>query len=59
MELWESYERVGRKIEGHEEDRDSTERPTESTDLDPWGLQETESQTKEQAWAGPSLPVHI
>jgi hypothetical protein len=29
--------------------RDSTGRPTESTNLDPWGLLETKSPTKEQA----------
>jgi hypothetical protein len=30
-------------------------RPTESTNLDPWSLSETEPPTKEQSWAGPSL----
>ena len=49
MELGKSWGRVGGKTEGHEEDRDSTGRPTESTNLDPWGLPETE-----RAWAGPS-----
>ena len=49
MELRESCGRVGRRIEGPKEDRDSTGRPTESTNLDPWGLPETE-----RAWAGPS-----
>jgi hypothetical protein len=29
MELWESYGRVGGRIEGPEEDRDSTGRPTD------------------------------
>jgi hypothetical protein len=38
MELRESYGRVGRRIEGSEEDRDSTGRPTESINMDPWGL---------------------
>ena len=28
-----------------------TKTPTESTNLDPWGLPETELPTKEQAWA--------
>jgi hypothetical protein len=46
MELGEFYRRVGRKIEGPEEDRDSTGRPTELTNLDPWGLPETESSAK-------------
>jgi hypothetical protein len=47
MELGESCERVGRKIEEPKEDRDSTRRPTEATNLDPWGLPETETFTKE------------
>jgi hypothetical protein len=41
---WGSFmERCGRKIEEPEEDRDSTGRPTKSTNLDPWGLSEIES----------------
>ena len=32
---WGVLERVGRKIEAPEEDRDSTERSTESINLDP------------------------
>jgi hypothetical protein len=35
MELGDSYRRVGRKIEGPIEDRDSIGRPTELTNLDP------------------------
>jgi hypothetical protein len=46
MELRESYGRVGRKTRGPEEDRDCTARPTESTNLDPGRLPETESPTK-------------
>jgi hypothetical protein len=34
LELRESYRRVGRKIEGLEENRDSAGRPTESTNLE-------------------------
>jgi hypothetical protein len=56
MELWESYGRVGRKTEGPEEDMDSTETPTESTNLDHWELPETESPTKEYVQAGPTPP---
>ena len=37
MELRECYGRVRVRTEGPEEDRDSTGRPTESTNLDPWG----------------------
>ena len=51
--LGKSYGRLGRRIEGPKEDKDSTERPTESTNLVLRGLPETESPTKEQAWAGP------
>ena len=46
MELRESYGRVGRRTEGPKGDRDSTGRPTVSTNLDPWGLPDTESQPK-------------
>jgi hypothetical protein len=47
MELTKSYGRVGRMIEGPEEDSDSTGRPTESTILDSLELPETESPTEE------------
>ena len=59
MELGESCGRVERRIEGPKEDRDSTERPTESTNLGPWKLPKTESQTKEKTLAGPRSPEHI
>jgi hypothetical protein len=36
MELRESYRRVGRKIEGLKEDRESTGRSTKSNNLDPF-----------------------
>ena len=55
----ESNRRVGRMIEGLEEDRDSTGRPTQSTNLNPWGLPETGSPTKEQAQAEPRPPAHM
>jgi hypothetical protein len=42
MELGESYRKVAGKTEGLEEKRNSIiGRPTESTNLDPWGLSET------------------
>jgi hypothetical protein len=47
MELWDSYGRVGRRIEGPKKDRNSTRRPTESNNLDPWEFPETQSPTKE------------
>jgi hypothetical protein len=59
MEFQKSFGRVREKNDELEEDRKSTERPTESTNLDPLGLPETEPSTKEQAWAGPRSPVHM
>ena len=60
MDLQESCRRVGGRIEGPQEDSDSTGRPTKSTNLDPWGLPETEPPTKKQAWAGPRPPhTHV
>jgi hypothetical protein len=46
--LW----KIGRRIEGPEQDRNSTGRPTESTNLNPWQLSETEPPTEEQMTAG-------
>jgi hypothetical protein len=51
MELEESCGRVGR-IEGLDKDREFTERPTKSTNLNPWGLPETEPLTKEHTKNG-------
>lgn len=59
MKLRESYRRFGRKIEGLEENSDSTGQPTESTNMDAWGLPQTESPTKKQAQAGPRSPAHM
>lgn len=39
--------------------KDTTRRPTEPTNQDPWGLTETEPPTKEHAWAGPGPPTHM
>ena len=58
MELREAYGRFKRRIEGSKEYRDSTGRPTESTNLYLQGLPETEPPTKEQAQAG-LWPLHI
>jgi hypothetical protein len=49
MELRESCGRVGRRIDGPEEDGDSTGRPTESTNLEHWEFMETEPPNKEHA----------
>jgi hypothetical protein len=45
------------RIENPEGDRNSTGRPTKSTNLDPWGLSETEPSTKEHIQTGP-MPFH-
>jgi hypothetical protein len=37
MKLGDSYRRIGRRISGPEGDRNFTGRPTETTNLDPWG----------------------
>ena len=53
-----NVKRSWEKSEGQQDDSDSTGRPTESTNLDSWGLPETESMNKEQVWAGPRPPTH-
>ena len=45
-ELKESCGRVGDRIKGAGEVKDTTTRPTELTNLGPWGLIETEPPTK-------------
>jgi hypothetical protein len=35
----------------------TTRRPIATTNLGPWRLTETETPTKEHAWAGPRLPI--
>jgi hypothetical protein len=47
MELKESYGRVGGGLRDQKRIRDYTERPTKSTNLNPCGLPETESPSKE------------
>jgi hypothetical protein len=61
MELEKSCSRAGKRIEGPSGDKNSTRRPTESTNLDPWELPETESATKGHTWARPRppSPLHI
>ena len=59
VELREFCTRVGDRIEGAGGVKDPTRTPTESTNLDPWGLTETESPTKEHAGAGPRTLTHL
>jgi hypothetical protein len=54
-----SYRRVGEKIVGPGGDRNSTGRPTESTNLDSWGLTETKLPTKEYIEAGRRPTAHM
>jgi hypothetical protein len=42
MELWESYGRGRGRIKGLRRDRNTIGRPTVSTNLDPWGLSESQ-----------------
>lgn len=59
MELREAYGRVKRRIEGPKEYRDSTGRPTESTNLDPWGSQSLNHQPKNIHRLDLGLPTHM
>ena len=52
MEFGESYGKVGGRIKESKQNRDPTGKPTESTNLGPWGFLETEPPTKEQALTG-------
>ena len=46
MEFEDSYGRIAGKIVGPEGDRNSKGRPTESTNMDPWGSQSLNHQSK-------------
>jgi hypothetical protein len=46
---WESCEKGGNRIEISRGVKDTTKRPTESTNLSPWGLTGTEPPIKECA----------
>jgi hypothetical protein len=51
MELGDCYGKAEGSIEGSEGNRNTIGKPTESTNPDPWGLSETEPQTKEHTQA--------
>lgn len=57
-EVGDSFGRIGGRFKGPEGDRNSTRRPIETTNLDPWQLSETESPTKEHTGAGVNPPAH-
>jgi hypothetical protein len=58
-ELRDSIWTVQGRIKGLKGDRNSTVRPTESTNLDPYGFSETEPLTKEHAQTGPRITTCI
>jgi hypothetical protein len=49
LKLEGSYGRIGRRS-ASQWDRNSTRRPPESTNLDPWGPSETKLPSKEHIW---------
>jgi len=58
MELRDSHGRVRGRIEGREMDRISTGKPTESTNLNPCGISETELPTKKHRQVG-TRPANV
>ena len=50
LECWQSHQRIRENFERLGGDRDSTRSPRDSTNLDIWGLPETESATKEDTY---------
>lgn len=56
MELGDSSGRKGGRTAGPKGDRNSTERQTEPTNLDHWGISESETPIKEQTQAAPRPP---
>jgi hypothetical protein len=59
MELEDSYGRTGRKIAGTKGNRNSTERPTESINLDPWCSQRLNHQLENIYGLDLGLPAHM
>ena len=55
----QSYGRIGWRIEGTEQYREYTSRPTESTNLDTSVLPETQKLTKELAKDGTRTPASM
>jgi hypothetical protein len=59
MELGDAYGKIGGRIEGPKGDKNSTERPTDSTNLDLWEL--SDLITKQRAhivWTDPQFPAN-
>lgn len=55
----ESYQRVEGRNERAGLVKDTTRRPTVLTHLGSWWLTELEPPTKDHAWTGPQLSLHI
>ena len=55
---WSSWALIEEQKKGFqpEGDRNSTGRPTQSTNLDPWRVSGTELPTKKHTWTGPRPP---
>jgi hypothetical protein len=59
MKFGDSYGRIGGRIKSPEGDRNSRERPTESTNLDVCGSQNLNHQPKKIKWLDLYLPTHM
>ena len=59
MEFEDSYGRTGRRIADPDRDRNFTGRSTVSTNMDSWGLSESEPPTKEHTQLDIDLPAHM
>jgi hypothetical protein len=59
MKLGDCYGRIRGRFEGPEGDRNSKGRPTESTNLDPWGSQNLNHQPKNIHRLDLGLPTHM
>jgi len=59
MKLGDPYGRIGGRIAGPQGDRNSTERPTQSTNLDPRGSQSLNFQSKNIHRLYLGLPAHM
>ena len=59
MKVVDSYVRKGGRIVGLKRDRNSTGRPTESTNLDLWGSQKLNHQPKIIHGLDLGLPAHM
>ena len=59
MELEESYGRVERRFLAARGVKDTARKPTESTNLDPQGLTETEPLTQRHARDGPRPTAYL